>query len=381
MPGPRRLDKPEHGAGLREEAARRVLRVEPGLDGVPVEADVALVDRQPLAGRDPDLLLDEVEPGDQLGDRVLDLEPGVHLQEEEVARPVGVDDELDGAGAGVADGLGGIDGRAAHRRPRGGVQQRRRRLLDHLLVPALQAALALTEVDHVAVGVAEDLHLDVPGVADVPLDQQGVVAERAARLAPGRRDRLGQLGLRPHHAHALATAAGAGLEQHREPDGDRGVGDLRVGHPRLCAAGDDGHAGGHDRLLGADLVGHRLDRGDGRADEDDAGLLAGAREIHVLGEEPVAGVNRLGAGAGRCLEHPLDRQIALRRRGRPDGDGDVGQPGVQGAGIRVAVHRHRPDAHRAQRADHADGDLAPVGHEHCLEHLRHRPVPPGTFCT
>ena len=64
------------------------------------------------------------------------------------SRPVGVDDELDRAGAGVADGLGRLDrGARPSTRADRGVEQRRRRLLDDLLVPALQAALALAEVD------------------------------------------------------------------------------------------------------------------------------------------------------------------------------------------------------------------------------------------
>ena len=36
---------------------------------------------------DGQLQLDEVEPGDELGDRVLDLQPGVHLEEPEARRP------------------------------------------------------------------------------------------------------------------------------------------------------------------------------------------------------------------------------------------------------------------------------------------------------
>ena len=49
------------------------------------------------------LQLDQVDAaGDQLGDRVLDLEPGVHLQEVGLAGGV-VEQELDGAGVDVAD--------------------------------------------------------------------------------------------------------------------------------------------------------------------------------------------------------------------------------------------------------------------------------------
>jgi hypothetical protein len=45
-------------------------------------------------------------------------------------------------------------------------------------------------------------------------------------------------------------------------------------------------AGGLHGLLGADLVAHRLDRGDRRADEDDPGLLAAPGELDVLDRKP-----------------------------------------------------------------------------------------------
>ena len=74
----------------------------------PVSDDVVLRDRQRLAGGDPDLLLDQVELGDHLADRVLDLDAGVHLHEAEVA--VVVEQELHRAGARVADRQRAVDG-------------------------------------------------------------------------------------------------------------------------------------------------------------------------------------------------------------------------------------------------------------------------------
>jgi hypothetical protein len=75
-----------------------------------------------------------------------------------------VDEELDGAGRLVAEGAGEGEGGLAHR-PAGRVDDRRGRLLDDLLVAALDGALALAEVHEVAVAVAEDLDLDVAGRA------------------------------------------------------------------------------------------------------------------------------------------------------------------------------------------------------------------------
>jgi hypothetical protein len=154
------------------------------------EADVLLGEGQWLARRDADLPLDEVEPRDQFRHRVLDLEAGVHLHEEVRGRIAARDDELHRARAPVAAGPGRLDRRLAHRRPGLLVQQDAGRFLDDLLVAALERALTLAEVDHIAVAVRQDLDLDVPGAVDPPLHQQGVVAEGGAGLAAGRRDLL-----------------------------------------------------------------------------------------------------------------------------------------------------------------------------------------------
>jgi hypothetical protein len=58
-------------------------------------------ERQLLAGGDPQLLAHQVEAGDQLGHRVLDLQPRVHLHEVEAA--VLVEQELERADVVVAD--------------------------------------------------------------------------------------------------------------------------------------------------------------------------------------------------------------------------------------------------------------------------------------
>jgi hypothetical protein len=77
----------------------------------------------------------------------------------------------------VADRLCGADSGGAHRRAQIGGHARRRRLLDHLLVPALRRAVALTQVDGIAVAVGKDLKFDVTRMADVTLDQHARVAE------------------------------------------------------------------------------------------------------------------------------------------------------------------------------------------------------------
>ena len=52
-------------------------------------------------------------------------------------------------------------------------------------MPALERAVALPEVDDVAVGVGEDLDLDVPGPVDVLLEVDAAVLEGGLGLVAG----------------------------------------------------------------------------------------------------------------------------------------------------------------------------------------------------
>ena len=132
------------------------------------------------AGGDPDLLVDQVDAGDHLGHRVLDLEARVHLDEVELAVLV---EELDRAGAEIAELRASP---CATTSPicvaLGGVERRGGGLLPHLLVAALQRAVALAEMDGVAVAVAEHLDLDVARLGEILLDIDRVVAERGLGL-------------------------------------------------------------------------------------------------------------------------------------------------------------------------------------------------------
>ena len=74
----------------------------------PLDFTSDLLNGQFLPGCSKKLEPYEVQARDPLGDRVLDLESGVYLQEVEVA--VGVQQELDGACVGVVNGGGKGEG-------------------------------------------------------------------------------------------------------------------------------------------------------------------------------------------------------------------------------------------------------------------------------
>ena len=146
---------------------------------------------------------------------MLDLDAAVQLEEEEL---VAVEDELDRAGAAVADRLAERDGRVVQRRPQRGGEAGCGRLLEHLLVAPLDGAVALADRDDAPVRVGEELHLDVARSLEVALAVERAVAERALGLALGRLERVVELVRRANDAHAATAAARRRLDEQREAD-------------------------------------------------------------------------------------------------------------------------------------------------------------------
>jgi hypothetical protein len=348
----------QHGAGRRQEVARRILGIQPGLDRVPVEADRALLEGQRPSLGHLDLETHQVESGHELGHRVLHLEPGVHF--EEVERATRRQHELDGAGPDIADGGGGGDRGAAHALAQRLAHGRRRRLLDHLLVPALDRALALEQVHDTAVRVTEDLQLDVARALDVALHQQRVVAEGGEGLAARRCERPGERRSVVHHTHALPATPGRRLHQEGQADRERLAGEALVVEPGTGDARNHGHARrGHDALR-LDLAPHGTDRRRRRSDEEQPLGGAALGELGVLRQEAVAGMHGLGPRRPRGGEQTIDREVRLAAGRRPDPHCLVRLAHVRRRRIRIGVDRDTGDAHEPQRAEHAPGDLAAV---------------------
>ncbi len=324
----------ERAGTWQEGTLGRILGVDAALDGVAADGHVVLGERQFLAGSDPNLQLHQVDPGDQLGYRVLHLETGVHLQIEELAVLI---EKLDGSGVGVVAAPGHRHGRLAHGGDDAVGDARCRRLLDQLLVAALGRAVPGGQVHVVAVLVGDRLHLDVARLGEVALHVGLVAAEVGQGLALSRLERSRRLIGRLDHLHAApATAV-------RRLDGDR-VAELLAECGDVVGAGDQlGGAGDAvDALLlggvaGRDLVAHHLDRLGRRADEGHARLGDAAGEVGVLGEEAVAGMHRLGA---RLLDH-LDQfvrvDVALGRGLPTEGIGLVGQAHMQCVPVQLGV--------------------------------------------
>ena len=155
---------------------------------------------------DADLRLDDIDAGDLLGDGVLDLDARIDLDEIERAG-IGIHQELDRAGAPVLGGMGDLDGVVAQFAARLLVEIGRRRALDDLLVAALHGAVALEQMDDGAVGIGQDLHLDVAGALDQLFQIDLVLAEGGLGLAARGGEIAGKRRLVGDDAHAAPAAA------------------------------------------------------------------------------------------------------------------------------------------------------------------------------
>ncbi len=372
----RRGAKTGQAADGGSKVAGGVFGVDPHLEGVAVQADLFLGGRQGLTGGDTQLPFHQIKAGDGLGDRMLHLQSCVHFQKVESGF---IGDELHGAGADIADGLGGIDGSAAHRGAAGFVHAGRGGFLDHFLVAPLGGAVALEQMHGVAVPVGEDLDLDVAGARDVAFHQHAGIAERGGTFLLGGGQRAGEVVDVLNHAHAAPTASGDGLDDDGEadfPGGGSEKGRILIG---AVIAGQQRNAGTFHQRLGRSLRSHGAHGGGRGADEDNAGCIAGFDEFRVLRQEAVAGMDGFRTGAFRGVDDAGDVEVAIARRGRADGDGAISRRNVHGGGVGLGIDGDGFDAHAPRGARDAAGDLAAIGDEEgayhprggCLRHHHH----------
>ena len=199
------------------------------------------------------------------------------------------------------------------------------------------------------------------------LDVERRVAERGSGFRGRGAERVLELVARLDDPHALAAAAGSGLEQH-------GVADLVRGSTRRCHGGralrprHRRHIGVTHRPARGDLVAHLGHHVCGRADENEVVVGAGLDEGGILGQESVARVHGLTACRRRRRDDRRDTEVALTRRGRPDADGVVGEARMERAGIGGRVDGDRFDPELVQCADDANRDLAAIRDQHAGEH-------------
>src|SRR5687767_13681186 len=83
---------------------------------------------------------------------------------------------------------------------------------------ALNRAVALAEIDQVALGIAEHLDLDMARPFDRLLEIHGAITERSGGFSARAIEGWGEILLVGDEPHAFAATAGGGFDQHRKSD-------------------------------------------------------------------------------------------------------------------------------------------------------------------
>jgi len=79
-------------------------------------------------------------------------------------------------------------------------------------------------------------------------------------------------------------------------------------------------------------------------------------------------MDRLGPGLPRRLHDGRHHEVALRRRRRADAHRLVGVADMETCGVGLGIDGDSTHTELPAGADHADGDLAPVGDQDLREH-------------
>ena len=362
--GAARLTVGDDAAGVGSEVVGRILGGDTALQREAAGRERALIDAevgQVLASRDPELGLDEVDVGDFLGDGVLDLDAGVHLDEDVPSRRV--DEELDRSGVDVADVIGEPLRVVGQCVAQGRIEAGGGGDLDHLLESPLHRAVTLEEVNDVALRVAEYLHLDVAHVGQGLFEEHGRVTEGTLGLPHGGFCCCCQaLGLLDP-AQTSPAAAGGRLDEEGEADLGAEGREVAVGVEWRGLA-KDRQAGVLSGVARPLFVAGQLECGDRGTDEGDVRVGARLGEFRALGEEAVPGVDRVGPGVEGGGDDALRIEVGPHRvAGLTDLIGLVGLEPVEAVAILEGVDRHRLDAELVRGPEGTNGDLTAVGDE------------------
>lgn len=246
---------------------------------------------------------------------MLDLQAGVHLEEIEFLA-LGIIDELDGAGGFIGNRGTKIDGRLVQAGAGCSGKAGGGGLLDHLLVSPLQRAVALAERDHLALAIAEDLHLDMPGLGYKTLDINARIAEAcpcgALHAFEGRFQAFGITA----KLHPDAAAAGRAF-QHDGIADRLGRRECFIGARKQTGAGQKRHAARPGEFT------RRMFQAEGRevlrprADEGNAFGGKALGETDIFREEAIAWMCGLSACRLAGGDDRIDVEIAFAGRRGP----------------------------------------------------------------
>ncbi len=148
-----------------------------------IDVNVLLGEWQLFTGSHANTSLHDVYSSDHFRHWVLYLHAGIHFQHVEVL--MAIHQEFHGGRAGILSFANQCRRAFANAITLLGVHARSWSLFNELLVAALAGAIALVEMNGVAVLVANGLHFKVPGVLQELLHVHAAVTKCCGRFLPG----------------------------------------------------------------------------------------------------------------------------------------------------------------------------------------------------
>ncbi len=342
-----------------EEIVVRILGVEANFHGVATRRNGFPFEGETVAGRDGDLKFDEIEPGNLLGDGMLDLQTRVDFEEIEIE--MRVDEKFHGAGVDVTAGARESHRGITHFFAQLGRNDGGRGFLDDFLVAALHRAFAFAEGDDAAVRVGEDLDFDMAGIFQIFFKIKARVSESIKRFGGGIAPRGGELGIASDQAHAFSAAARDGFEENGIAHGLRESLSFLWFFDGIVRARDDGNFGAASELATGSFRSEGFHGFGGRTDENEIGFFASAGEHWIFGEEAITGMNGVAVGAAGDVDEFVDAEITFAGGRGADGVGFVGEADVERGAVGFAEDGDGADAQFATGAEDADGDFTAIG--------------------
>src|SRR5271167_646367 len=274
-----------HPARRRREGVG-ALGVDAAFDRVAAQLDVGLAIAERGTRGDPELLADDVETADHLGDRVFDLQARIHLDEKEFTILI---EKFEGTDTLVAELAHGLDGERAEPVALCRVERGGGRLFEYLLMRALKRAVALAEMNDPAPAVTENLDLDMTRPLEMTFEIDLAATEERCRLVLRDRQHPRELAAVMSDLHAAAPTAGSSLDQDWIADcSGCGFGRREIPHAAR-RAGNRRNPELTDGILGRHLVAHQPNVLGRRTDKGETVLLDRGGEIGVFRQKAEPG--------------------------------------------------------------------------------------------
>ena len=350
-------------AGGGHEGTARILTINTELEGVTAQNRVLLLNL--LAAGNTELLTNQVQTGNLLGDGVLHLQSSVDLKEGDSA--VGADEELTGAGTLVASLTQNCAGRLVQALVLLSAQVGCGCLLNELLVTALQGAVTGGNHHNVAVRIRQALGLNVAGRIQEALDEALTATERRGSLANSGLVHLNNALAVACHLNAAATATKCGLHRNGQTVLIREGNNLIGGLDRILGAGHQGSAHLLRDVACRHLIAQLGNGLGGGANPGQTRVDALLSELRVLRQETVTGVHGVSAGADSNLNELIHHQVGLRRSGTAESVGFIGKLHVLGVAVRVSVDGDGLQTLIAGCANHADSNFTAVSDQNLAD--------------